>query len=164
MDILCSDKTGTLTRGAVTLAEHVDADGQESEDVLRWACVNSALESGIRSPLDAAILAHEHPAIADYAKRAELPFDFERRRVSVLVDGPDGRQIVTKGAPEAILPALHAGRARRARSSPSTQHGASAADATFERLSRAGYHLLAVARKTGCRQTRIAYRPTTSAI
>ena len=86
MDVLCSDKTGTLTLGAVTLQS---ARGRprrtESEDVLRWACINSALESGVRSPLDAAILAHEHPAIAAYAKRAELPFDFERRRVSVLV-------------------------------------------------------------------------------
>ena len=84
-------------------AQHVDADGPESEEVLRWACVNSALESGIRSPLDAAILAHDHPAIVDYTKRAELPFDFERRRVSVLVDGPDGVQIIVKGAPEAML-------------------------------------------------------------
>src|SRR4051794_14891284 len=71
MDVLCSDKTGTLTRGVVTLGQHVDASGIESEDVLRWACVNSALESGIRSPLDVAILAHDHPAVADYAKRME---------------------------------------------------------------------------------------------
>ena len=64
MDVLCSDKTGTLTLGALTLQSAVDGLGQPSEDVLRWACVNSALESGVRSPLDAAILAHEHPAIA----------------------------------------------------------------------------------------------------
>jgi Mg2+-importing ATPase len=98
MDILCSDKTGTLTRGAVTLSAHVDVAGQQSEDVLRWACVNSALESGIRSPLDEAILAHDHPAIVDYTKVSELPFDFERRRVSVLVAGPEGCHLLTKGA------------------------------------------------------------------
>ena len=101
MDVLCSDKTGTLTRGAVDARRSTSTPGAPSRtDVLRWACINSALESGIRSPLDAAILAHDHPAIADYTKRAELPFDFERRRVSVLVDGPDGLQVVTKGAPE----------------------------------------------------------------
>ena len=77
--------------------------GAQSEDVLRWACINSALESGVRSPLDAGLLAHEHPAIAAYAKRAELPFDFERRRVSVLAGGPEGVQILTKGAPESML-------------------------------------------------------------
>ena len=76
MDVLCSDKTGTLTLGALTMQSAVDGLGTASEDVLRWACVNSALESGVRSPLDAAILAHEHPAIEAYAKRAELPFDF----------------------------------------------------------------------------------------
>ena len=92
MDVLCSDKTGTLTRGSVTLGAARRRRGRGvGQDVLRWACVNSALESGMRSPLDAAILAHEHPAIADYAKRAELPFDFERRRVSVLAEGPGGR-------------------------------------------------------------------------
>src|SRR6266567_2271573 len=103
MDILCSDKTGTLTLGAVSVQAHVDVSGRESEAVLKWACINSALESGVRSPLDTAILAHEHPAIAQYQKRAELPLDFERRRVSVLVDGPDGTLVVTKGAPEGML-------------------------------------------------------------
>src|SRR5581483_6489715 len=71
MDVLCSDKTGTLTRGAVALQAHVDVHGADPEETLRWACVNSALESGVRSPLDAAILAHDHPAIATFSKRAE---------------------------------------------------------------------------------------------
>src|SRR5207237_3507440 len=93
----------TLTLSAVNLQAHGDMAGEESEAVLKWACINSALESGVRSPLDAAILAHEHSAIADYQKRAELPLDFERRRVSVLVDGPEGTLVVTKGAPEGVL-------------------------------------------------------------
>src|SRR5262249_19152027 len=71
MDVLCTDKTGTLTRGAVELEHHVDPWGNESELPLRWACVNSALEAGLRSPLDAAILAHEHPAIEAFRKVAE---------------------------------------------------------------------------------------------
>src|SRR6266581_504066 len=104
MDVLCSDKTGTLTQGSIVLEQHVDARGNESEATLRWACINSALEEGVRSPLDAAILAHDHEAIPGYAKRAELPLDFERRRVSVLAAGPDGTQLIAKGAPESLLP------------------------------------------------------------
>src|SRR5207237_7616169 len=106
--VLCSDKTGTLTLGALTMQSAVDVLGAPSEDVLRWACINSALETGVRSPLDAALLAHEHPAIAAYTKRAELPFDFERRRVSVLASGPAGVQMLTKVAPESMLAARRA--------------------------------------------------------
>ncbi|HEY7064760.1 MAG TPA: HAD-IC family P-type ATPase [Chloroflexota bacterium] len=69
MDVLCSDKTGTITVGTVVLEQHVDYRGRESEAVLRWACVNSALESGLRSPMDAAILAHEHPSISTASRR-----------------------------------------------------------------------------------------------
>ncbi len=146
MDVLCSDKTGTLTRGAVVLEEHVDIGGVDSAAVLRWACVNSALESGVRSPLDAAILAHEHPVIEDFTKRAELPFDFERRRVSVLAAGPEGVQLVAKGAPEGLLPLCS--RVEQGEAVvPFTAELQRQAEQTFERLSRAGYHLLAIARK-----------------
>ena len=69
MDVLCSDKTGTLTTGHDRPGAARRLRGcAESEAVLRWACVNSALETGMRSPLDAAILAHEHPSIAGYTK------------------------------------------------------------------------------------------------
>ena len=146
MDILCSDKTGTLTQGSVTVDSCVDAWGAESEDVLRFACVNSALESGVRSPLDTAILAHDHPAISQYGKIAELPLDFERRRVSVLVRGPDGAEIVTKGAPEGLLPQC-AWVIRDQQLQPFTGSAEEAAHQTFARLSNAGFHLLAIAHK-----------------
>jgi Mg2+-importing ATPase len=146
MDILCSDKTGTLTQGVVALSKYVDAKGAQSEEVLRWACVNSALESGIRSPLDVAILAHDHPAIVNFTKRAELPFDFERKQVSVLADGPGGLQIITKGAPEGIL--LRCTKARLSGATVAFDEALRGdAHATFEVLSRGGYHLLAVAYK-----------------
>ena len=146
MDVLCSDKTGTLTLGALSLQSAVDALGNPSEDVLRWACVNSALESGVRSPLDAAILAHQHPAIAAYEKRAELPFDFERRRVSVLVSGPDGVQVLTKGAPESILASCTAIDTPDGQAPFSDPQRKIAMD-TFDGLSRAGYHVLGISRK-----------------
>jgi P-type Mg2+ transporter len=147
MDILCTDKTGTLTRGAVELEHHVDPFGQESDVPLRWACVNSALEAGIRSPLDAAILAHAHPAIDDFRKVAELPFDFERRRVSVLADGPDGRVMIVKGAPESVLPLCRRVE-RDGATAPLTEELERTASDTSDRLCREGYHLLGIAWKT----------------
>ena len=144
MDILCSDKTGTLTLGSAVVQCHVDAWGNESEAVLERACVNSALESGIRSPLDTAILAHQHPAIAAYQKVTELPLDFERRRVSVLVDGPRGREVITKGAPESML-ALCTAVDRDGHAEPFKRAAEDAARNTFSQLSNQGYHLLAIA-------------------
>ena len=147
MDVLCSDKTGTLTRGTLTLQSAIDGLGKPSQDVLRSACVNSALESGVRSPLDAAILAHNHPAISAYEKRAELPFDFERRRVSVLVSGPDGVQVLTKGAPENVLAGCTAIDTPAGPVPFSDVYRRTAQD-TFDQLSRAGYHVLGIAQKS----------------
>jgi P-type Mg2+ transporter len=147
MDVLCSDKTGTLTRGVLTLQSAVDGLGRASEDVLRYACVNSALESGVRSPLDAAILAHQHAAIDAFQKRAELPFDFERRRVSVLVSGPDGVQVLTKGAPENVLAGCTAIDTPAGPVPFSDAYRQTAQD-TFDQLSRTGYHVLGIAQKS----------------
>ena len=128
--------------------QDINALEEESEAVLRWACVNSALESGIRSPLDHAILTHDHPAITDYTKQAELPFDFERRCVSVLVDGPDGRHVITKGAPESVLDRCTLVD-RNGVIVPFDDSARAEAGRTVARLSLAGYHLLAVAQKPG---------------
>jgi P-type Mg2+ transporter len=146
MDVLCSDKTGTLTQGRVSLQQHVDIDGQDSALVLQWACVNSALETGIRSPLDEAILSHDHPAIPTFTKKAELPFDFERRRVSVLADGPEGTVIIAKGAPESVLP-LCTRLETASGPLPLTDEAQHRAIERFEGLSRAGFHTLAIAWK-----------------
>ena len=89
MDILCSDKTGTLTHGEITVDCHVNLRGDEDETVIRLAALNSVYQTGLRSPMDEAILRHEHPAVARYTRVDEIPFDFQRRRVSVIVQ--DGR-------------------------------------------------------------------------
>ncbi len=112
MDVLCTDKTGTLTEGRIKLERHVDAQGQDSAQVLQMAYLNSYFETGIKSPLDDAILAHQEIAIDGWHKIDEVPFDFERRRVSVLlgkdekralIDQGDKRLLVVKGAPDDIL-------------------------------------------------------------
>jgi Mg2+-importing ATPase len=103
MDVLCTDKTGTLTEARIHLERHVDALGRDSGRVLELAYLNSFFESGLRSPMDDAILEHKEIGIAAWKKIDEVPFDFERRRVSVIVDNGRKRLLVVKGAPEDIL-------------------------------------------------------------
>ena len=104
LDVLCTDKTGTLTEAKIVLVGHPDISGQKSDRVLQLAAVNATFEFGVRSALDDAILAASEAAAADgWAKISELPFDYERRRVSVLVRHLDKSALVTKGAPEDIL-------------------------------------------------------------
>jgi P-type Mg2+ transporter len=103
MDVLCTDKTGTLTEAKIRLEQHVDPQGKPSERVLELAYLNSFYETGLKSPLDDAILAHENIGVSAWKKIDEVPFDFERRRVSVLLDKGNGRILVVKGASEEII-------------------------------------------------------------
>ena len=103
MDVLCTDKTGTLTEAKIRLERHVDAQGRPSDRVLDLAYFNSFFETGLKSPLDEAILAHRHIDIGAWKKIDEVPFDFERRRVSVLIDDGQTRWLVVKGAAEEIV-------------------------------------------------------------
>lgn len=103
MDVLCTDKTGTLTEARIHLERHIDSLGRDSNRVLELAYLNSFFETGLKSPLDDAILEHKEIDITSWRKIDEVPFDFERRRVSVLVDNGQKRILVIKGAPEDIL-------------------------------------------------------------
>ncbi|MCF8159635.1 MAG: magnesium-translocating P-type ATPase [Polaromonas sp.] len=103
MDVLCTDKTGTLTEAHIRLERHVDISGADNPQVLALAYLNSFFESGLKSPLDDAILAHEDMDVSGWEKIDEVPFDFERRRVSVLVERAAARRLVVKGAPEDVL-------------------------------------------------------------
>jgi len=103
MDVLCTDKTGTLTEAKIRLERHVDAQGRPSKRVLELAYLNSFFETGLKSPLDEAILDHENIDVSAWRKIDEVPFDFERRRVSVLLDNGKARLLVVKGAPDDIV-------------------------------------------------------------
>ena len=103
MQVLCTDKTGTLTEATVSLERHVDIDGAASARVLQLAYLNSYFETGLKSPLDEAILGHGHVDVSRWTKIDEAPFDFDRRRVSVLIDDGVERLVVVKGAPEHMV-------------------------------------------------------------
>jgi Mg2+-importing ATPase len=103
MNILCSDKTGTLTEGVVHLRSALDIDGQPSDRVFLYAYLNAYYQTGFTNPIDQAVLAFRTPDIATYQKRDEVPYDFFRRRLSIVVQGGDTVLMVTKGALQNIL-------------------------------------------------------------
>jgi Mg2+-importing ATPase len=147
MDVLCTDKTGTLTEAAIRLERHVDAFGADSPRVLELAFLNSHFESGLRSPLDDAILGHASIDVAGWTKIDEVPFGFERRRVSVLVERAGERLLVVKGAPEDLirLSVQVEDTAAGGALQPLDDSGRSDALARFETLSREGLRVLAIA-------------------
>ncbi|MGI6011519.1 MAG: magnesium-translocating P-type ATPase [Ruminococcus sp.] len=109
VDILCTDKTGTLTQDKVVLEYHLNVDGKEDDRVLRHAFLNSYFQTGLKNLIDVAVIARQEEMgsqelIQKYKKVDEVPFDFERRRMSVVVEDPEGKtQMVTKGAVEEML-------------------------------------------------------------
>jgi P-type Mg2+ transporter len=144
MDILCSDKTGTLTSGEMMLDQCLNPLGEEADRPFLLAYLNASLETGIRSPLDAAIVRRRQIDLQPFQKVDEIPFDFERRRLSVVVDTPDGRLLIAKGAPEPLLRCCNG---YEVDGSMRALDGAaiSRCQATYETLSTQGYRVLAVA-------------------
>jgi P-type Mg2+ transporter len=104
MDILCTDKTGTLTQDKIVLERHVDVTNRESEDVLRYAYMNSYYQTGLRNLLDLAILGNTDLDVERGCRKVdEIPFDFSRRRMSVIVDYEGDHVLICKGAVEEIF-------------------------------------------------------------
>jgi Mg2+-importing ATPase len=146
MDVLCTDKTGTLTEARIRLERYLDADGDDSGRVLELAHLNSRFQAGLRSPLDEAILRHEEVDVSPFTKLDEIPFDFERRCLTVLVRrGGDAPLVVVKGALETVLESsTHvedaAGRAR-----PLDDEARARILARLDALGREGFRVLGVA-------------------
>jgi len=144
MDILCSDKTGTLTGGVMTFDRHLDPLGNPADGVFELAYLNSYHETGIKSPLDAAILQHRQPKVDAFVKLDEVPFDFERRRLSVVVGKDSQRTLITKGAPEGVIAVCSAYEAS-GQTKPLDAGALSRCQTTYRELSAQGYRVLAVA-------------------
>ena len=103
MDVLCTDKTGTLTQDHVVLERYVDVTSRSSEDVLRYAYMNSHYQTGLRNLLDRAVLAHSDIDVEKNCRKVdEIPFDFKRRRMSVVIDYEDRNVLICKGAVEEV--------------------------------------------------------------
>jgi P-type Mg2+ transporter len=144
IDVLCSDKTGTLTGGVMQLDRALDPTGTPSQRPLALAFINSSFETGIRSPFDASILQQRSTDIAKYRKLDELPFDFERRRLSVVVaDDTGARLIITKGAPESILAVCSAIEVGD-HVLPLTDPARRACESVYQQLGADGFRVLAV--------------------
>lgn len=109
MDVLCTDKTGTLTQDKIALARHTDVAGNESDEVLGFAYLNSYYQTGLKNLLDRAVLDHvelntQMDISGNYRKIDEIPFDFERRRMSVVVsEREEHHELICKGAVEEVL-------------------------------------------------------------
>ncbi len=144
LTILCSDKTGTLTEGEIVLDRHVDIDGNDNDNVLRFVYVNSFFQAGIKSPMDDAVLKHERPAIADYQKLDQIPFDFSRKRLSVVVTHAEDILLVTKGEAENVFAICRSVMIGGFAQPFDDQRRAQAA-ATYQKLSADGYRTLGVA-------------------
>lgn len=110
MDIFCTDKTGTLTMDKIVLKRHLNVLGEVDEEVLKWAYLNSFHQTGLKSLLDDAVLEHtdlhDHLKVEEEFKKIdEIPFDFQRRRMSVILEEKNGKQLlICKGAVEEMLP------------------------------------------------------------
>jgi Mg2+-importing ATPase len=103
MNVLCTDKTGTLTENKITLVLHVNPNGDDDDKVLLYSYLNSFYQTGLKRPMDEAIIVHEKMDITGYQKIDEVPFDFVRRRVSVAVEYDSQKYFISKGAPEEIF-------------------------------------------------------------
>ncbi len=153
MNILCTDKTGTLTEDHITLVKCVDPNGVESAEVLHFAYLNSIFHTSRKSPLDTAIQEHGKIETLAFVKVDEIPFDFERRRDSLVLQNGGERVMVTKGAPESVVEV-----STSVSGTPMTDELRAALRATYDQLSSDGFRVLAIATKALPDDARVSYR------
>lgn len=146
MDVLCTDKTGTLTQDKISLITYTDVFGKESEHVLLYAYLSSYFQTGITNPLNEAVLRFRTFAVETYKKIDEIPFDFERKKMSVVVLSKRKALMITKGAPEEVMRSSHYYR-EGGRQKKITPHIASRFSKAYQDLSKQGFRVLAIATK-----------------
>ncbi len=103
MNILCTDKTGTLTENKIILKKYINTQGKEDENIFELSYLNSFFQTGIKNPIDDAILEYKKISIRGFKKISEIPYDFFRKKMSVIVEKNKERIIITKGAPEGLI-------------------------------------------------------------
>ncbi len=146
MNILCTDKTGTLTENKITLIKHTDFAGKENENVLKLAYLNSSFQTGIKNLLDEAVLGYKKVDIKGFEKTGEIPYDFSRKMMSVTVKNREGTLLITKGAPESIFRCCRNYR-RAGRVATFEKKAKEESMKTFVSLSKQGFKVLAVSSK-----------------
>ena len=147
MDILCTDKTGTLTEDKITVIKHIDIFGQDSAAVFKDAYINGFFETGIKNVLDSAILEHEKLDLSGYQKIEEIPYDFNRKRSSIFYEKDNIITMVTKGAPEEVFK-ICTGYFDQEKIKPLTPDILKKINELYDSLSGEGLRILAIAEKS----------------
>lgn len=152
MNILCSDKTGTITAGKVTLKDTLDTEGNHSEKILHYAWLNASFQKGFKNPIDEAISASYAGDKAGFTIQAEVPYDFIRKRLTVQVRSGQQNLAITKGALNAVIKVCDRAETGAGQLIPLADKLASI-NGQYEKLSAEGYRVLGVAYKNSSQAT-----------
>lgn len=144
MDVLCTDKTGTLTEDRIELVKYVDAEGNQDENIFNYAYISSSFRSGFRNPLDQAVKDFKQQDLTGLSKIDEIPFDYQRKRDSIIIKTTKGYELISKGAPEEMF---QIGRFYGAGDADLSVELRGKLEQEYQKLSQNGFRVLAVARK-----------------
>jgi Mg2+-importing ATPase len=144
MDVLCTDKTGTLTEDKIALVKYVNAEGAADERIFDYAYISSNFRSGFKNPLDGAVKAFKKFDVSGFQKVDEIPFDYQRKRDSIIVKTPKGHELVSKGAPEEMFATCGY---YQTSDNKLTAEVAKKLEVEYQNLSKDGFRVLAVAHK-----------------
>ena len=148
MNILCSDKTGTITDGKVTLKDALDIEGNHSNKTLQYAWLNATMQQGFKNPIDAAIRSSYQGNVDGFTVQSEIPYDFNRKRLTIQVKNEKENIAITKGALNAILDICDTAETASGQVIPMKDKSGAIND-EYKKLSAEGFRVLGVAYKKG---------------